>query len=681
MTNIMHFMPEAETTAQANLEAFIKLCRPLLNSYPAIKSWEETPWDLAGVVEQTGRGTARIASAFTSYEASQVRGAQEMAEPFLSFAKAYFLYQQAFRPTTAFSRRLAALRALEKALVDVHGASDPWRTTAAICNQATTLIKKRFSENIGYSIGRELTVIAGFLSEKRLAPPFQWQCHLRCQKYGNRVGQQGDEARAKKLPSQAALDALPQCFIMATEPRDVLVTSVAALLCAAPDRIGELFGLPADCEVDGVHKGKSVYGLRWWPEKGAKPMTKWIAPTMVDVAKTAIRRLRDLTQPAREISAWYEQNPGRLFLPSGTEHFRNREFLLHKEVACILGLERRTSASNWLRLYGVPQYDIPTNARIKRVRFDEFEQAVLAQLPAKFPIIDSRTRLKYSEALLVVRANELHSRRSTFHCLVEPVNFSQINNGLGNEEDKGAPSIFSRFGFREPDGQYIRLTSHKLRHWLNTLAQRGGMSQLDIAKWSGRRDVRQNEVYDHMTSDELIQMTRELTEGDARLFGPLAELIANAPVSCDEFLALEFPTAHITEIGFCVHDYTMLPCQKHRDCINCNEHVCVKGDRNKTHRIKVQLELAEGQLKNAEGALEEGCFGADRWCEHHVATVARLRNLVDILEDPAVPQGSLIRLTKSNEFSPIRLAMRDRRIAGPLASNPFDDLQSLLGGS
>ena len=53
-------------------------------------------------------------------------------------------------------------------------------------------------------------------------------------------------------------------------------------------------------------------------------------------------------------------------------------------------------------------------------------------------------------------------------------------------------------------------------------------------------------------------MVRELTEGDDRLFGGLAELMSKTPVSRDEFMMLVFPTAHVTELGFCVHDFTML---------------------------------------------------------------------------------------------------------------------------
>jgi hypothetical protein len=270
------------------------------------------------------------------------------------------------------------------------------------------------------------------------------------------------------------------------------------------------------------------------------------------------------------------------------------------------------------------------------------------------------------------------SQEENHPCLIEPVTTNQVNEVLGGKP--AMRSMFERFGFTEPDGSRIRVSTHQFRHWLNTLAHRGGMSQLDIAKWSGRKDARQNQAYDHMAPEEFLCMARELTEGDDRLFGGLADLMSKTPVSRDEFMMLVFPTAQATELGFCIHDFAMLPCERNRDCMNCNEHVCVKGDKSKTARIKEQLELAEAQLWKAEEAVAGGYYGANRWQEHHQATVGRLRNLTSILEDSTVPEGSLIRLTKQNEFSPIRLAIQDRKLLEGPGSSTFNDLRAMPGG-
>lgn len=67
---------------------------------------------------------------------------------------------------------------------------------------------------------------------------------------------------------------------------------------------------------------------------------------------------------------------------------------------------------------------------------------------------------------------------------------------------KNWENIFERNGVAEQKKYNLR--THQIRHLINTLAKRGGLSDVDIAKWSGRTHVKQNRVYDHMTNDELF---------------------------------------------------------------------------------------------------------------------------------------------------------------------------------
>jgi hypothetical protein len=115
----------------------------------------------------------------------------------------------------------------------------------------------------------------------------RWRNYLKYPVRGVRAGKEFDERRQAKMPSQAALDALPKVFRLATEPVDVIVSSVAVILCAAPNRISEVLLLPENCEVrkKAGKNGDEAYGLRWWPAKGAGPMVKWIVPSMATVAK------------------------------------------------------------------------------------------------------------------------------------------------------------------------------------------------------------------------------------------------------------------------------------------------------------------------------------------------------------------------------------------------------------
>ncbi|AUT70062.1 integrase [Paraburkholderia hospita] len=465
------------------------------------------------------------------------------------------------------------------------------------------------------------------------------------------------------MPSQAALDALPNVFRMATAPADVLVSSFTAILCSAPDRISELLCLPVDCEVRQKREGsdEDAYGLRWWPAKGAPPMVKWIIPSMGGVVEEAVSKIRKLTDEAREVAHWYEKNPDQLYLPEDIEHFRTREWLSMADIAEIVFADPTDESSprGWCETNRVPRHSMGGK---NYVRFSDVQTAVIRRLPRGFPVADEKTGLKYSDALFVIQRNALHASRGRIRCVIERLTDSHIHPRLGAGATKGIQSIFDRCGFYEPDGSPIRVHTHQFRHYLNTLAQAGGLSQLDIAKWSGRKDVRQNRYYDHETPEAVVARIRTAVGDDTRMFGPLATGHRAVFITRDEFARLKVPTAHTTDFGYCIHDYVMSPCQMHRDCLNCGEQVCVKGESDKENRIRQAHAEATRLLAMAEQADAEGELGAGEWAEHHRVQLARITALLDILDDPFVPLGAVIQLMPADIPSRLEQAAQARAL-------------------
>ena len=642
--DILVFTPKAEINASANLAEFIAMCRSRLTIFGADLRFDDMTWDVTDTTQLKGHGKKRVRICFSTQETIDEILPTQMAEPFVSFAKAYVRYMQGMRPTKNPAFRVTALRALDVSHRK-SGHSELAMIDGETFNRAARVISERLSASTAYRVGSQLELIAKFMSEHRMTlVPLSWRCSIARPIDAVRVGPEFDKRRAEKMPSPAALEALPRMFQSATEPKDVLFSSIAAILCSAPDRINEVLLLTENCEVyDKTSDGKDAYGLRWLPSKGADPMVKWIIPSMASVVAKAVAKIRCLTDDARHIARWYELNPEMLYLPKNLEHFRKQDLLAMDEIRQVVLL--KGGDVSFSRLW-CSENNVPLVKRGGRMyaRFIDVEKALLAQLPSGFPLLNAELGLKYSEALILVRRNELHSRRGTFGCVVEPVSLNQVNTAFGARSQYGFESIFERFGFTEPDGSQIRVSTHQFRHYLNTLAQAGGLSQLDIAKWSGRLDVRQNETYDHVSADQIVAKIRESVGDQEHMFGPLSTLPKNMPISRDEFARLKIPTAHTTDFGFCVHDYTMMPCDRHADCINCNEHVCVKGDEGKTAMVKRRLQDAQNLLARAEAATVEGYYGADRWMEHHKKTVVRLIQLTEILESPAVPIGSVIQL-------------------------------------
>ncbi|SNR39755.1 hypothetical protein SAMN06265370_1046 [Puniceibacterium sediminis] len=601
-----------------------------------------------------------------------------LAMPFLNFARSYMRYQHAMKPTKSFNNRLAALRALERALTLVHETPSIVEVDPEVFNRAQALIKEKYNTSTAYRTAGQLQLVAEFLNTHSLVPVrFQWKHNLKRNNDRNRVGKNFDENRLDKLPTSGAIDALAKAFQLATEQNDIIIASTGALLTAAPNRINEIFRLPTNCVVERIQPDGSVaYGLRWWPSKDADPYVKWIGTTMSDVAKEAIRKIRKETDDARSMAQWYESNPGSMWLPPEYEYLRTQTISAVQDFCHALGIKNHSTINQWMKNKGIPIQKISNS---NHVRFVDVQKAVLTLLPKDFPVYDRETGMTFSEALMVAPYSLFHQDKATIPCMIEPISSDKIYNGLGNGTNHGKSSLFTRLRLHADDGSCIQIRTHQFRHWLNTIAQRGGLSQLDIAKWSGRRDIRQNRDYDHVSSDEMLMIVRGQL-GTSNMLGPLAEIIGKVPVTQEDFLQMKFPTAHTTEFGFCIHDFAMLPCQRHRDCINCTEHVCIKGDAAKATRIRASLELVNDQIESAKVAMEDDSFGADRWLHHHERTAARLQSLIEIFEDPLVQDGSVIQLSNLEEYSPIANAIDDRKLSDDVDSRILSDFRALKRG-
>ena len=663
MADVIHFTPRAELDASANLRGFIDVCRTRLTAFGAHLPFDEDIWDVTEALDLKARnGASRLV--FSTWGTVNDAAPSSMPEPFLSFAKAFLRYQHALRPTKSVGRRLAALRALEAALSEKGPGTHPSAASPETLHRAAQLVKEKFTGAVAYRVGGQLEVLADFLAGHQLTSvPIRWHNPIGRPRDSVRVGHEFDEQRRQKLPSPAALEALTIVFRRAVEPADVLVSSVAAILCSAPDRINEVLHLGVDCEVTRIvpSTGEAAYGLRWRPSKGADAMVKWVVPSMASVVQEALSNIRRLTQDARAIAKWYEDHPRQLYLLPHLEHLRNRGRSSMAELAEILFAEpvRPSAPYEWCRTHGIQTEH--TNGH-RSVAFADAQDTILAMLPRGFPVANAERGLNHSNALCLIQRNALHPGKATYRCAIDLLEHGDVASRLGARSASGIASIFDRFGFLEDDGSPIRIRSHQFRHYLNTLAQAGGLSQLDIAKWSGRKDVGQNKVYDHQSDRDILALVRDVVGDERRMFGPLAKVHKATVIPREEFARLKVPTAHTTEFGYCIHDFTMLPCQIHRDCVNCDEQVCIKGDEAREVRIRRHREETSALLGEAQAAHAEGNAGANRWIEHQKTTLSRLDQLCAILDDPRVPVGAVIRPSGVAPASRLEQAEGQRRL-------------------
>ena len=479
---------------------------------------------------------------------------------------------------------------------------------------------------------------------------------------GSRISREALQARQDKLPSAAALRALAGIFQDAITPLDILVSSYTALMLCAPDRINEVLRMRRNCLVEGDGRFAGKLGLRWAGSKGAEDTTKWLPTQMMDIARSAVANLIRVTTPAQVIAAWYTAYPKTLFLHEGATHLRNRETLSPSELALVLwGDASATASANTWAQTTVNLDKVSLGGRRIGYAFKEVERAVVAMLPSTFPFMPGDPSLRCQDALAVIRTNEGHETRGTYLCMFACVDNQTVTAPLGGRKDR--KSIFERFDYTEDDGSPIALNSHALRHYLNMLAQVGGLSSAEIAIFSGRKDERQNRVYDHRTSDEIQEpITAAIKAG---FTGGLVVAGSRDVISRDEFRSKGIVAAHTTEYGWCMHNFASEPCQMYRDCINCEEQECVKGDAHKEANLRRLEEETKYLLEQAKLALSEEEYGADNWVKHQSGTLERVQSMLRILADPDVPVGARIRLDLANaplitadDWQPITITRR-----------------------
>lgn len=641
---VLLFTPRAELEPQANLEAFVELCRRS-EVMAAHLQFDDNAWEVGHLKGQNK--TNRVI--FSTLEASSIGNPEpSLPAPFLNFAKAAIVYLQDKRGVVSQGTRIGALRCLEAALRQESKGSRPTAVDSVVLDAAVELAKKQVSPAVAYRIAGQLEYIAEFMASKLFISMRQrWKHGMKKpQEVGSRISQEALTARKEKLPSAAALRALAGIFHQAVEPPDVLTSSMTAVMLCAPERINEVLRLRRNCLVEGDGEFRGKLGLRWAGSKGFENTTKWLPSDMSDVAREAVVNLTRVSEPANQLAAWYTANPTKLFLHEGAEYLRGQRVLTLTEVALVLWGDEgaKNQANTWANGHELEKQ--PLDGKRIGYLFSDVERAVIGMLPSTFPFMPGSPDLRCMDAMAVMRTNEMHANRATYLCMFSCVDNEAVTSRFGTRE--GRASIFDAFAYTEDDGSPIELNSHSLRHYLNTLAQMGGLSSAEIAIFSGRKDIKQNRNYDHMSSAEVqAPISEALSSGFTSELEPV-DVSGRTLMLRSEFRGLGLTAGHTTEYGWCRHNFASEPCQLYRDCMNCQEQECIKGEGKKEANLRLLKSETEYLLRQAKAALSDEEYGADTWVKHQTATLERVTSMLSILENPEVPVGARIRLDVTN---------------------------------
>jgi len=646
-----------ERNALERMERFIEQARHDCAAFGADLDWDRADWD---VTKHCPRPVSKAAQKGVLYFTTHANGAAKsidgrvpMVEPFASFIKALIRRRQDCRPQGdgPLSRIINAARDLHDVLGD--RGHDPVRLTHADFSSAAVAVQGRASPVTAYRLGCALQTIADTIDRHGLsASRINWRNPLKRQTNAlSRISKHAEEARESKLPSSEVLDELARLSHHVTDPSDLVCMGVIKLLHCAPWRIGEALALHADCEVEEQKvdrngpvidpNGQPVmrYGLRYWKEKSVDADIKWIPTVMVDVARAAVADIRRHTEPARELARWLEDHPGRAWLP-GPDHGPWQSYK-KAEVAEMFGMGPcPKSGRQWLIARGIDASG--RNVRISRM---DLEEVLLKEM---VEVSDDRRGMKLSEHLLLVHRNFHHGRKATNPCLLSLTRDQHIADFLGGRgSERGRTlSIFEKFDSPpRQDGSPMGMASHQFRHWLNTLAQAGGLDQALVARWSGRDDIQQNSEYDHLTGLEIAERFRGMMD-EGKIQGALADVHnRKEPIDRASFRDTVLATAHVTDIGLCDLDWISSTCPEFQACETCEFCLVEKGDAAGKERTEQRLADNRWLLERVQAEADDDTIGASNHLNALQQSIAGCERILAIHQDPAIPDGTLVQPT------------------------------------
>lgn len=657
MIDVTNLVTRPILDAHASREELVRHAREDIAAFGIDLEFDDLEWIITEHCPRpAGSCAQKAALLFATHEdrhekRSQLR--EPLPEPFGSVVKAIVRIKKDGNPKLTASPLEAIVRASRSLFLTLEDRGfDPCRLVPQDFERACDIIEGRGgTASTHYRLGQALEQISVYLAQFHVTVfAFTWKNRFPRVANISRVGSHAEEA-ALRVPSEEVLDEIARLSHLVTEPSDRLNMAAVKLFHCAPWRVGELNTLSDESWVEEQARdgnglmfdaeGRAVmrYGIRYWQEKTRKVDIKWIPSAMAPIARSAFDDLLELTQEARDLARWYEDHLGRAWLP-GPDLGPDQRYT-PTEVERMFGLAEG-GGMQWLRGH---KLQLNNSTQPFTVRRQDLEQVLLAAWTELEYLVRDGRKLKRSQHLFLVHLHFHHAVRHTNPCILTMTTDQHIRNFLSGrgEGNNRVRSVFERFGSVTSDGQTMRVNTHAFRHWLNTLVQRGGLSQVLVARWSGRKDIAQNSEYDHMTGTELGERGRDLMVA-GKVHGILADIHDQLPVvEQKHFRDNVFATAHVTEIGMCDADFIASPCPELGSCSTCEHCHIKKGDQAARARAQTIRDDTAWLLDRAIAEANDNTFGASNYVEAHRQRQEGLDRILAIHDNPNIPNGTWVR--------------------------------------
>lgn len=492
---------------------------------------------------------------------------------------------------------------------------------------AAKLLESREASSTCYRIGNSLEIISKLLDRFYLTTvKSSFNSHFKRTDEYDPLSERTIERSSKLQLSESAIEGILTLHENTKDLDERLIIQVLKLLLFTGLRITELLSLDRNCLLIKVENGEEFVGIKYFPLKGGSSTyrIKWFGDLSGRLVRQCIYDIQKLTFEAHKVTKWLVNNPQKTYIRVLCNH---PEFFNPKEHMTNLGL--KTMSGMYKLLY---------SAKIKPpFNMEKFDEAFRPSSKDFIVFEDLKFdyRVTLDKALFVIFKNTYtnNSSKRIFHPmpLTEGV-FNLVINGKKDREHS-RKSIFEKYELKDNENKEIHITPHMFRRFLNTIYNEGGVPLTILTKIFGRKNPKDTLSYIYTTPKKRTEEARKLFK-DGGMIGPKADILKKVSIKQrDEFIDTVVESIHFLGYGYCSHDWSTLPCEKHLQCLDkCIDFHIKKDDPRAEQYLAEQKEWAQKSLISALCEVEEGTYGASSQADHYrrvIDTADRLLSKLD----------------------------------------------------
>jgi len=267
-------------------------------------------------------------------------------------------------------------------------------------------------------------------------------------------------------------------------------------------------------------KNISTYDLKlsYLGVKNSTAKAHWVEPMAIPLVETVVKVVTDLTSPYREILTYQRSNNFTDMLPKAVTE--DTGYLIELDDVFIHIFHSLSKASKSRRIKDNARKamakickvhsstlhgDYYKKSDINENLIDTYKKCNVSDgVVAQFITIHCKQIYKtnYEDLLFIIPTDGLSCGSGRVcHSLITYITHSDFSKFMDGENKAGRSgiTIFIKYGLLEDNGEPTRVKSHMGRHNVNTFFALAGITEHLQAILMGRRDIKQNEHYQHVS--------------------------------------------------------------------------------------------------------------------------------------------------------------------------------------